>query len=99
MTLGDLAVPRIKLTRSAIDALSASHADVVYWDTGCPGFGLKVTPKGRKVFIFANTSRIGAPRGNCPACCDAIPASLGPTAAFTKSPSATSERRMDACRF
>jgi integrase len=24
---------------------------VVYWDAGCPGFGVKVTPKGRKVFI------------------------------------------------
>jgi integrase len=23
----------------------------VYWDTGSPGFGVKVTPKGRKVFI------------------------------------------------
>jgi len=23
----------------------------VYWDAGCPGFGVKVTPKGRKVFI------------------------------------------------
>jgi hypothetical protein len=25
--------------------------DVVYWDAGLPGFGVKVTPKGRKVFI------------------------------------------------
>jgi integrase len=25
--------------------------DAVYWDTGLPGFGMKVTPKGRKVFI------------------------------------------------
>jgi integrase len=22
-----------------------------YWDAGCPGFGVKVTPKGRKVFV------------------------------------------------
>ena len=28
-----------------------SRSDTVYWDTGCPGFGVKVTPKGRKVFI------------------------------------------------
>jgi integrase len=28
-----------------------SSKDVVYWDVGCPGFGVKVTPKGRKVFI------------------------------------------------
>src|SRR6186713_2957465 len=44
-------MPRIRLTKSAIDALPASKSDVVYWDTGCPGFGLKVTPKGRKVFV------------------------------------------------
>src|SRR6266436_8079036 len=44
-------VPRIKFTKSANDALPTSDKDVVYWDTGCPGFGLKVTPKGRRVFI------------------------------------------------
>ncbi|MGO9629740.1 MAG: tyrosine-type recombinase/integrase, partial [Xanthobacteraceae bacterium] len=25
--------------------------DTVYWDAGLPGFGVKVTPKGRKVFL------------------------------------------------
>jgi integrase len=44
-------MPRIRLTKSAIDALPTPASDVVYWDTGCPGFGVKVTPKGRKVFI------------------------------------------------
>jgi hypothetical protein len=44
-------MPRIKLTKSAIDALPTPKSDVVYWDAGCPGFGVKVTPKGRKVFI------------------------------------------------
>jgi integrase len=44
-------MPRIRLTKSAIDALPTRASDVVYWDTGCPGFGVKVTPKGRKVFI------------------------------------------------
>ncbi len=44
-------MPRIKLTKSAIDALATPASDVVYWDAGLPGFGLKVTPKGRKVFI------------------------------------------------
>jgi integrase len=42
---------RIRLTKSAIDALPIPKSDVVYWDAGCPGFGVKVTPKGRKVFI------------------------------------------------
>ena len=44
-------MPRIKLTKSAIDALPIRVTDVVYWDTGCPGFGVKVTPRGRKVFL------------------------------------------------
>jgi len=44
-------MPRIKLTKSAIDAIPHPASDIVYWDAGCPGFGVKVTPKGRKVFI------------------------------------------------
>jgi len=44
-------MPRIRLTKSAIDALPTPKSDLVYWDAGCPGFGVKVTPKGRKVFI------------------------------------------------
>jgi integrase len=44
-------MPRIRLTKSTIDALRTPTSDIVYWDTGCPGFGVKVTPKGRKVFV------------------------------------------------
>jgi hypothetical protein len=44
-------MPQMKLTKTAIDALSTPQKDIVYWDTGCPGFGVKVTPKGRKVFV------------------------------------------------
>src|SRR5437588_7566602 len=44
-------MPRIRMIKSAIDALPTPKSDVVYWDTGCPGFGVKVTPKDRKVFI------------------------------------------------
>ena len=45
-------MPRIRLTKSAVDSLLPSpESDVVYWDAGCPGFGVKITPKGRKVFI------------------------------------------------
>src|SRR5258705_4058187 len=44
-------MPRVKLTKSVIDALPTPSKDIVYWDTGCPGFGVKVTPKGRKVFV------------------------------------------------
>jgi integrase len=44
-------MPRIKLTKNAIDALPTTKSDVVYWDFAFPGFGVKVTPRGRKIFI------------------------------------------------
>ena len=44
-------MPRAKLTKSTIDALPTPSSDVVYWDAILPGFGVKVTPRGRKVFI------------------------------------------------
>jgi integrase len=44
-------MPQVKLTKSAIDALPVPLKDRVYWDVGCPGFGIKVTPKGRKIFV------------------------------------------------
>jgi integrase len=44
-------VPNVRLTKSTIDALPIQEKEIVYWDQALPGFGLKVTPKGRKVFI------------------------------------------------
>jgi integrase len=44
-------MPRIKMTKSNIDTLTIGKSDVVYWDVGRPGFGVKVTPEGRKVFV------------------------------------------------
>ena len=44
-------MPKFKLTKSAIDALQPSSRDEVYWDAALPGFGVKVTPRGRKVFV------------------------------------------------
>jgi integrase len=46
-----VAIPRLRLTKSVIDDLAVLSKDTVYWDAGLPGFGVKVTPKGRKVFI------------------------------------------------
>jgi integrase len=48
---GTRQMPRMKLTKSVIDDLPTPAKDIVYWDAGCPGFGVKVTPAGRKVFV------------------------------------------------
>jgi hypothetical protein len=53
-------MPSIRLTKSAIDALPTPKSDVVYWDAGCPGFGVKVTPKGRRVFIVSTVPAVQA---------------------------------------
>jgi integrase len=44
-------MPRVKFTKTAIDGLLVPKSDTVYWDAAAPGFGIKVTPTGRKVFI------------------------------------------------
>jgi integrase len=36
---------------AAIDSLPTPKSDVVYWDVAAPGFGVKITPKSRKVFV------------------------------------------------
>ena len=35
-------MPRLKLTNRAIDVLPTPAKDVVYWDSGCPGFGVEI---------------------------------------------------------
>src|SRR5918995_1147015 len=42
---------RLKLTKSAIDPLPSCAKEIIWWDTELKGFGLKVTPAGRKVFL------------------------------------------------
>ena len=44
-------MPTIKLTKSAIYTLPVPVKETVHWDAGLPGFGVKVTPKGKRVFI------------------------------------------------
>lgn len=40
-----------KLTKTLIDGLQAQGKDTIHWDAEVKGFGLKVTPTGRKVFL------------------------------------------------
>lgn len=44
-------MPTLKLTKSSINALEPLSREQVYWDSNLSGFGVKVTPAGRKVFV------------------------------------------------
>ena len=55
-------MPKVHLTKSMIDELTPSSSELVYWDDSVPGFGLKVTPKGRKVFIVLYRTKDGLNR-------------------------------------
>jgi len=41
-----------KLTKRTIDATPAATSDVFLWDSALKGFGVKITPKNRRVFVF-----------------------------------------------
>lgn len=41
-----------KLSKRTVDATSPTTKDVFVWDEEVAGFGLKVTPKGTKVFLY-----------------------------------------------
>ncbi len=40
-----------KLTKTFVESLQAGEKDIVVWDAELKGFGVKITPKGRKVFV------------------------------------------------
>ncbi len=44
-------MPTLRLTKSTIDALPIGPKDVTHRDETLKGYGVKVTPKGRKVFL------------------------------------------------
>ncbi|WP_394728193.1 tyrosine-type recombinase/integrase [Altererythrobacter sp. GH1-8] len=41
-----------RISKTSVDNLQAGERDDFLWDDKIAGFGVKVTPKGRKVFIF-----------------------------------------------
>ncbi len=43
---------KVKLTKRAADSAKLGERDLFLWDSVLPGFGLKVTPKGRRVFVL-----------------------------------------------
>ncbi|MEE9454669.1 MAG: site-specific integrase [Paracoccaceae bacterium] len=41
----------LKLTKRFIDSIKPSEVDLVHWDETLPGFGIRIRPSGRKVYI------------------------------------------------
>jgi len=41
-----------KITKRLIDATEATGKDTFLWDEELAGYGLKITPAGRKVFVL-----------------------------------------------
>jgi hypothetical protein len=45
-------MPTLKITKRAVDSLQPSTSQAFVWDTEVKGFGLKVTAKGKRTYIF-----------------------------------------------
>jgi integrase len=45
-------VEKLRLTKRVVDALTPGPAERIAFDRDLPGFGLKITPSGRKIFLF-----------------------------------------------
>ncbi len=43
---------RQKITKTAVDNLKPESRDAFLWDTEITGFGCKITPAGRKVYVL-----------------------------------------------
>ncbi len=43
---------RMKLTKRAVESLGIGQADILVWDDTLRGFGVKVTPKGARVYLL-----------------------------------------------
>jgi hypothetical protein len=42
---------RERLTKLVVDGLRSEAKDVIVWDRDLKGFGVKVTPSGKKIYI------------------------------------------------
>lgn len=43
---------RMKLTKRAVESLGVGQADILVWDDTLRGFGVKITPKGARVYLL-----------------------------------------------
>lgn len=45
-------MPNIRINKTTVDGLKAGEKDTYWWDESLKGFGVKVTPKGRKSYLI-----------------------------------------------
>jgi integrase len=50
------------LTKTIVEKLEPQKTDVIFWDNKLAGFGVKVTPKGRKVYLLKYRTKDGRQR-------------------------------------
>ncbi|MDH7799848.1 MULTISPECIES: Arm DNA-binding domain-containing protein [unclassified Beijerinckia] len=55
-------MPKIKITKTVVDAAGAKNHDYEPRDTMIPGFLVKITPAGRKTFMVAYVASNGQRR-------------------------------------
>ncbi len=48
---------KTKLTKRSVEAIKPQERDLLVWDTEIPGFGVKVTPKGLRVYVLQYSQR------------------------------------------
>lgn len=60
-------MPKSKLTKRTVDAAKPTERNLLLWDTDISGFGLKVSPAGRKSYIYQYRLSVpGAPASSIP---------------------------------
>lgn len=52
----------LRLTKRTVDALEAEDKDAIFWDRELPGFGVRVYPTGRKVYVVQSRGPRGPKR-------------------------------------
>ena len=50
------------ISKRTVDALVAQSKDAVFWDRDLPGFGVRVYPSGRKVYVVQSRGPRGSRR-------------------------------------
>ncbi len=55
-------MPNVKLTKRVVEAAKPDDRDLILWDSELKGFGLKVTPRGKRVYFLYYRTHDGQQR-------------------------------------